>query len=280
MTRTLNLSIVIAFHNHADMTIDCLKSIYKYGPPVKEIIVISNNSFKEEVEKVKKFSNTANNLRVLIWDHPFNYQKEYNWGIKQTTGDFVLMMNNDVELRPKSRGLIERMYKKASSKNVGVVGCTLLYGDEKQIQHAGIFLMPEGLADHMYVRENYKSSVNGAGTKRYPYDITKDMPMTAVTGAVQLVKRSVFDSVGELDEKFIICGGDVDLCIRMNLAGHQTWFIGGGYMLHKESVSRKFTPIPQDDFFNSYNSYIRGYDPSVGDPFLPKITQSMKVHGA
>lgn len=280
MTKPLNISVVIAFHNHAAMTIDCLKSLYKYGPALKEIIVISNNSSNSELERVQEYAKTTPNTRVLVWDHPFNYQKEYNWGVEQATGDYILMMNNDVELRPNSISLIERMQQKASQDDVGIVGCTLLYGDEKQIQHAGIFLMPEGLADHMYVRENYRLAIQNAGSKKFPYDITKDIPMTAVTGAVQLVERKKFNKIGKLDEKFIIGGGDVDICIRLNIAGYQTWFIGDGYMLHKESVSRKFIPIPAEDFYNSYNSYIRGYDPAVGDPFLPEITKTIKIHGA
>lgn len=280
MSNVLDLSIVIAFHNHAKMTIDCVRSLYKYGPAVKEILLISNNSKPEEVTKVEEYVRTTQNAQLHTWDHPFNYHKEYNWGVAQTTGKYILMLNNDIELRENSRGLIERMYKKASQKDVGVVGCTLLYGDEKQIQHAGIYLMPEGLADHMYVREKYATALAEKGTEKFPYDITTDMPMTAVTGAAQMVKRSKFKKVKGLNEKFIICGGDVDFCIRMNEAGYQTWFVGGGYMLHKESVSRKFTPIPAEDFYNSYLSYIRGYDPEVGDPFLPEITKSIKIHGA
>lgn len=280
MSKDLDISVVIAFHNHAKMTIDCVKSLYEYGPSVREVILISNNSSADELLRVKNYASTTTNTKVLVWDYPFNYQKEYNWGIQQSKGKFVLMLNNDIELRPNSRGLIERMYKKASQKDVGIVGCTLLYGDEKQIQHAGVYLVPEGLADHMYVRESYNNAVRYAGSKKFPYDITSDMPMTAVTGAAQLIEKSKYNSLGGFDEKFIICGGDVDLCIRHNRAGYQTWFVGGGYMLHKESISRKFTPIPNEDFYNSYNSYILGYDSSVGDPFLPEITKTFKIHGA
>ncbi len=279
MSAILDLSIVIAFHNHAKMTIDCVSSLKKYGPNVKEILLISNNSSPDELHLVEEYSKDQSNVRVLTWDYPFNYQKEYNWGISQASGTFILMLNNDIELTEGSVGLIESMYKKASEESVGIVGCTLLYGNERDIQHAGVFLMPEGMADHMYVRERYQTVLKQAGSEKFPYDISKDMPMTAVTGAAQLVRKSSFEKIGGFDEKFIICGGDVDLCIRMNESGLQTWFVGGGYMLHKESISRKFIPIPAEDFYNSYISYIRGYDPEVGDPFLPEITKKIKIHG-
>ena len=190
MSSVLDLSVVIAFHNHAKMTIDCVSSLQKYGPNVREILLISNNSSPDELRIVEEYSKSQPNIRVLTWDYPFNYQKEYNWGISQTSGEFILMLNNDIELTEGSIGLIESMYKKASKKEVGIVGCTLLYGNKRDIQHAGIFLMPEGMADHMYVRERYQTALKQVGSEKFPYDITKDMPMTAVTGAAQLVRKS------------------------------------------------------------------------------------------
>jgi GT2 family glycosyltransferase len=187
-----------------------------------------------------------------------------------------MFLNNDTELRLASVGLIERMYDKSLQTKVGMVGCLLLFGGEKTIQHAGVFLMPGGQADHLYVTKKYKKALAGAGTAEFPYDISRDRKLTAVTGAVQLVERKKFNAVEGFDERFIICGGDVDLCLRLNQAGYQTWYVGGGYILHKESQSRKFTPIPYNDFYYSYLSYSKGMDMNCGDPFLPKITEGMR----
>lgn len=277
---SLDISVIIPFKDRSGMTIDCVESLLRYGPNVKEILLISNNSSPDEAENVKKFANKHSNVRLFEYNHPFNYQKINNWAVSKSSGAYVMFLNNDTELRENSRGLIEKMHKKASQKDVGIVGCLLLFGDEKTIQHGGVYLMPEGLAEHMYVTKKYQQAVDQAGSEKFPYDITKDIPMSAVTGAVQLVERKKLDEVNGMDERFIICGGDVDLCLRMNQAGYQTWFVGGGYILHKESVSRKFTPIPYNDFYWSYLSYVKGFDPSCGDPFLPKITKKLKVYGA
>lgn len=276
---TLDLSVIIPFKDRAAMTIDAVSSLLRYGPPVKEVLLISNNSTSAELSKIKEYTAKTANVRVVEYNHPFHYQKMNNWGIKKTTGKFIMMMNNDTELVEKSRGLIERMYEKAQGKDVGVVGCTLLFGDEKTIQHAGVFLMPEGLADHMYITKRYSHAISKAGSKEFPYDISRDIPMSAVTGAIQLVERAKFNDIGGMDERFIICGGDVDLCLRLNRVGYQTWFVGGGYILHKESQSRKFIPIPYIDFYYSYLSYVQGFDTKVGDPFLPEITKNMKIYG-
>jgi len=278
-SQTLDLSVVIPFKDKAAMTLDAVASLLKYGPEFKQILLISNNSSSKELVRVREYCRDHSNITVVEYNQPFNYQKMNNWGIQQTTSKFIMMMNNDVELCDASKGLIERMCKKAEQSNVGVVGCTLLFGDEKTIQHAGVFLMPEGLADHMYITKRYTSAIKNAGSSDYPYDITKDLPMSAVTGALQVIERKKFDEIHGMDEQFIICGGDVDLCLRMNQAGYQTWFLGGGYILHKESQSRKFIPIPYNDFYYSYLSYVKGFDIEVGDPFLPMITQKIKIYG-
>lgn len=278
--KTLDISVIIPFKDKADMTIDCVVSLIKYGPKVKEILLISNNSSDDELEKIASFVSDHSSLtRLFEYNHPFNYQKMNNWAVKQSNGDTIMFLNNDTELVENSRGIIEKMYKKSQKSDVGIVGCLLLYGDEKTIQHAGVYLMPEGQADHMYITERYKKVIANLGSEKYPYDITKDIPMSAVTGAVNLITRKKFLDVGMYDEHFIIGGGDVDLCLRLNAKGLQSWFVSGGYILHKESQSRKKISIPYSDFYWSYLSYIKGYDPKVGDPFLPEITKNIRIYG-
>ncbi len=278
MSKELDVSVIIPFYNKASMTLECVRSIMSYGPPLAEIILVSNNSSDEELDAVKLGIKDLKNTRVVTYNYPFNYQKINNWAIAQASGKTILMLNNDIELRENSRGLLEKMYAKAQEKHVGIVGCLLLYGNEHLIQHGGVFLLPGGQADHLYVAKKYKKAVALAGTSEFPYDIQEDRPLTAVTGAAQMVRKDRFDAIHGFDERFIIGGGDVDLCLRMNSQGHQTWFLGGkhGYMLHKESQSRKFVPIPYSDFYWSYLSYSKGFDASVGDPFLPEITKEMR----
>jgi len=259
------------------MTLDCVHSLLEFGPGVSEILLVSNNSSADELAKVRTGVAEVSSAKILEYNHPFNYQKINNWAVKQSTGKVLMFLNNDTELRPKSRGLVERMYEKALSDSVGTVGCLLLFGGEKTIQHAGVYLLPGGQADHLYIAKKYAKALGEAGSAEFPYDIRKDRPLSAVTGAVQLLERKKFDAVDGFDEKFIICGGDVDLCLRLNRKGFQTWYIGGGYILHKESQSRKFTPIPYNDFYCSYLSYIKGLDLELGDPFLPKITEGMRA---
>ena len=265
--KTLDISVIIPFYNKAKMTIDCVKSLYKFGPQVKEVILINNNSSQEELITIKNFIVDYKNIKLLDYLEPFNYQKLNNWAAGNSKGKFILFLNNDTELVEKSRNLIEKMYQKASEKNIGAVGCLLLYGDKKTVQHGGVYLIEGGLADHIAVGQKYKPSL-----KDTPIGLNynKDKQLVAVTGAVTMVEKKKFIKVDGFDEKFIVCGGDVDLCIRLNKAGFKTWYLGSGYILHKESQSRRGQKIPHNDFILSYKSYMTIYDEKNVDPFVGK----------
>lgn len=270
----LDLSVIIPFKDKSKMTLEAVRSLVKFGPAVKEILLVSNNSSAAELAKIKAAAAEFPNLKVLEYDHPFNYQKICNWGVSQSSGRFILFQNNDTELVAKSRGLLEHMYNLAGKKDVGMVGCVLLYGDERTIQHAGVYLRPGSLGDHVYIGKLYREALKGGA--EFPYDVTKDRPVSAVTGAVQIVERAKLDTVKGMNEDFVIGGGDVDLCLRLNAVGYQSWLVGKGYILHKESQSRSHLPIPFVDFYHSYLSYIKAFDLKVGDPFSPEITKGMK----
>jgi len=274
---TYDISVIIPFHNKSRLTADCLKSLSKFGPKFNEILLISNNSDISEIEKVEETIKKLNiSCKLLEYNQAFNYQKICNWGVKQAISSYILFLNNDTVLTKQSIGLIERMYKKAQENNVGMVGCVLLYGDRSTIQHAGVFLRPGGLGDHIYVGKSYKAALKRDNFKEFPYDIITDRKVTAVTGAAQIISKTNFEKVKGFNEKFIVCGGDVDICIRLNKVGLQTWLIGEGYILHKESQSRPNLTVPYNDFYNSYFSYMSAFDLKCGDPFSSKITGKMK----
>ncbi len=257
------------------MTLACVRSLIKYGPGIKEVLLVSNNSSEEELAKLKSGLKDIPYAKVLTYNQPFNYQKIINWGASKTSGQYILFLNNDTELVAQSKGLLQHMYELAAKPDVGVVGCLLLYGDQRTIQHAGVYLRPGSLGDHIYIGKLYKNALQREDHGEFPYDIRHDRKITAVTGAVHLVSKAKFNKVSGMDENFVIGGGDVDLCLRLNAAGLQTWLVGKGYLLHKESQSRSHLPIPYVDFYHSYLSYIKAFDLKLGDPFSPEITKGM-----
>lgn len=260
------LSVIIPFRDNSNITIDCINSLNKYAwEEIFEIILISNNSIYKELNRVRHAIGSFNKVKIFEYNRPFNYQKINNWGANKTKGDTLLFLNNDTEFVSKSKGLLKEMIRKSKESQAGAVGCLLLYGDGENIQHAGVFLKPNNMADHLFIRKKYNSF---RFNDNYPLDESREV--TAVTGAALIVNKKKFDKVGGFDEEFVICGGDVDLCIRMNNIGFQSWYVSGGkYILHKEKMTRANNKIPYIDYVKSYRSYITAYDFDKGDKFLP-----------
>lgn len=272
VSKKLRVSVIIPFKDKSNLTVTCVESLFQYGSNKTEleVILISNNSSQDELLRVKNGISKYQNVKAIEYNQPFNYQKVNNWGAKKAKGNILLFLNNDTELTEASMGLLNDMITKALSEKVGAVGCLLLYGDARHVQHAGVYLRPSGTADHLYIRKPLNSVMLGVD-----YPLSQDREVTAVTGAVLMVERSKFDEVGGFDEEFILCGGDVDLCIRLNAAGYQAWCISssGKYILHKESMTRTGTKIPYVDYVKSYKSYITAFDFNTGDRFLPKVNR-------
>lgn len=266
----LDLSVIIPFKDHSDLTIECLKSLELYPNKVKEVLLVSNNSSVSELNKVKRIAKEYNNTKLLEYNHPFNFQKINNWAAKKATTKVYLFLNNDIELLKESKEVLNEMYRNALLPDIGAVGCILLYDDRKTIQHAGVYLVPGGTADHLYIGKKLSTVLHKIDTQEYFYDIKQNIEVSAVTAAAVMVTKDNFNAVGGFNEDFIICGGDVDLCLRLNSIGKKTIMIGSehGYMVHKESRSRSSINIPYIDFVESYKSYTNYFNLNKGDPHL------------
>lgn len=264
-TETLDLSIIIPFKNKSTLTIACIESLVKYAPNISEVLIISNSSTKEELNKVDVAVKKHKRYKLLEHNTPFNFQEINNWGIRNTKGRVVMLLNNDIELTQSSIGLIDKMYQEAIRPKVGAVGCVLVYEDRKTVQHAGVHFVPGGTADHLFIGKSLNYIKNQTNI-----DIKEGLETTAVTAAAVMIERSKLKSINNMNEDFIICGGDVDLCLRLKEKGFKTWLVGlnYGYMIHKESKSRSMISVPYVDFVESYRSYIKHFDFMNGDKYI------------
>ena len=120
------------------------KSTYKNF----EIIIVENNSTEDKTfEYYKSIQNKYENLKVITWDKGFNYSAINNFAVKQAKGEYVLLLNNDIEVITPD--WLEQMLMFAQRKDVGAVGAKLYYPDDT-IQHAGVIVGLGGVAGHSH----------------------------------------------------------------------------------------------------------------------------------
>ena len=257
MNEEPKVSIIIPIKDHADLLKAAIDSIFaKTTYKNFEIIILNNNSEREETfTYLKKVKEEHDNVIVKDAAFEFNWSRLNNYGMKFATGDVYVCLNNDVEvIEPE---WLTRLVEKAIRKDVGVVGGLLLYEDNT-IQHAGVVIGMGGWADHVF-----------KGMKPQHYGSPFVSPMvtrnvSAVTGACLAVSKATIEKIGGFDEKFIVCGSDIELALRANRHGLVNIYDPNVRLYHYESKSRDASKIPQIDFDLSdqmYKTYRKNGDP-------------------
>ena len=225
------VSILIPNCNHAEDLRRCISSILEKSTYTNyEILVIENNSTEEEIFAYYRELEKNPKVRILHYEGEFNYSAVNNFGARAAEGKYLLLLNNDTEVI--SRNWIEELLSFAQREDVGAVGAKLYYADHS-IQHAGIVL---GLgahrtAGHVFYRFDGEN-LGYMGKLWYQQDVS------AVTGACLMVKRSLYEALGGLDEEFRISLNDVDFCLRLREKGLLNIFNPYCELFHYESASR------------------------------------------
>lgn len=225
------VSIVIPNKDHVEDLKRCITSILEKSTYDNyEIIVVENNSVTEEIFEYYKKLEENPNIRVITYEGDFNYSKINNLGVSQTTGKYVLLLNNDTQVI--TLDWIEELLMYAQRQDVGAVGAKLYYED-KTIQHAGVVL---GLGAHRTAgHSHYRVSYNNLG---YMGKLCYAQNVMAVTGACLMMRKSLYEQLGGLDESFTVSLNDVDLCVRAWKAGYVNVFTPFAELYHYESISR------------------------------------------
>lgn len=223
------VSILIPNKDHIDILKQCIRSLKEKATYTNyEIIVIENNSTEpatfEYYDKLKK-----DGIQVLYYpEFGFNYSAINNWGVKNCKGEYLLFLNNDIEVITPD--FIEKMLSNCERPGIGAVGAKLYYPDNT-IQHAGIIIGIGGIAGHAFL--NLPRARSG-----YLHKASLQMNVSAVTAACMMVSRKIFDLVGGFEETLSVAFNDVDLCLRIQKAGYHNVYNPHVEMYHHESKSR------------------------------------------
>ncbi len=251
-------SIIIPTKDHKDDLKKAIDSIIeKTEYHNYEIIVLNNNSEKDETyEFFNEIQNQHTNIKVINAMFDFNWSKLNNLGVKFAEGEVYVFLNNDIEII--SGDWLGRLVENAIRKDVGVVGSLLLYPDGT-IQHAGVVVGMMGWAEHVY-----KGTLPvHIGTPYISPQVTRNV--MAITGACMAISAENYHRIGGFDEEFIICGSDVDFCLRAYESGLHNIYNPYIKLIHFESKTRDAKDVPEIDFQKSYKAYTPYRE--QGDPY-------------
>ncbi len=212
-------------NKEVDLLARCIRFIREKSTYTNyEIIVVDNNDLRSSTQKA-----IAGDVKEFVhFDGTFNVAKKMNLGAQAVSGEFLLFLNDDIEVITSE--WIEALLGLGQQDGIGVVGPKLLYGNNT-IQHAGVSFT-NGLPDHVF--RGYAEHFPG-----YYFNVCGFRNYMAVTGACLLTRQSIFHDINGFNEDFAINYNDIDYCLRVHEAGYRIVYTPLATLYHFESLNRE-----------------------------------------
>lgn len=231
------VSIVIPTKDRFSLISTCLEGLLNHTSyPALEVILVDNGSTDSDVLALYESLEDDQRVRVVDFAQPFNYSVACNIGARAANGEYLLFLNNDIEIVDPD--WLTELVRWGSQSEIGVVGARLLFPTGK-IQHAGLALGLTSVAGHLFanVKPETPSPIGNSESLRN---------VTAVTGACQLLRRSLFWDVGGMDEEFRMTYSDVTLCLKVWQQGYRNLYTPHATLVHHESATRSLGDSLED----------------------------------
>ncbi len=226
------VSVIIPTVDSPDLIGRCIDDLLrKTDYPNKEIILVDNGSTDTRTLALYEQWKASRAVSIIPFDRSFNYSVACNLGAAAAKGDFLLFLNNDIEVI--NPDWLRELVRWGDRPGVGVVGTKLLY-PSGAIQHAGVGLQDLGSLMFFLSSDDVQTPPTKAvfGTPNHYRNVS------ALVGACQLLKRGLFDEIGGYDERSLIACSDVILCLRASKLGYRNFYTPFAGLIHHEGSTR------------------------------------------
>lgn len=255
----IDLSIVIVNWKVGNLVMRLLDSIYKFTNGINfEVFVIDNNSEDNSIQMVReKFPQ----VHLIANKENLGFAKACNQGMKESGGEFVLLLNPDTEIFDNA---LERLVLWMRSRpEIGIGGVKLLNSDrtlQASVRRFPTFwsqafilfklhhLLPRLNQFHCYFARDF--------------DYSREQEVDQVMGAFFCIRRKLIEKIGLLDENFFIWFEEVDFCKRAKDVGFKVVYLPEISVIHYggESFAQVFAFRKQKMFNNSLAIYLRKHN--------------------
>lgn len=237
------VSLIVPTRDRVDLLSQCLQSLHTVLRSGRvECLIVDNGSEQQETLHFLQEAATLDCVRVLKQPGPFNYSALNNAAVQQAKGEIIGFINNDVVIPREMQSVwLDEILGYFQRQDVGGVGIKLVY-DDGFVQHGGVILGTNGLADHAF-RRLRRDEIGYWGRA------IKAQQFSAVTAAALFVRRTQFLNVGGFNERDLpVAFNDVDLCLKLRRCGLAIVWTPHVWAFHLESASRgtDITPRKHD----------------------------------
>jgi GT2 family glycosyltransferase len=256
------VAIIIPTKSKLNLLIPCVESFYKHcNPDLFDIFIADTGSSEEEKNQIRQTFSSKTNLTLIEYDY-YNFAKINNDVVKNyltNNHEFILFSNNDIEL---CNNVIYGMLKTfKTDKKVGTVGARLHFKNNT-LQHGGII---------MVINEKNVLGVTHNNLGSYYGNSTTKKNMIGSTGALLMIRKSLFEKCGYFNENYISCFEDVELNLKSDLLGYNNIYDGNLVAYHYESSTRNEDEDNIKKLMMDYNNNLLPFINSNLTSLMPKI---------
>ena len=235
------------------MVVDCVRSaLMNTSHQDIEVVVVYDEATPDSVlDDLRGIA--AERLVLVPFREKFNYSRKVNLGVLASTGDRIVVLNDDVQVRTKE--WLGELVAPLDEADVGLTGAKLLFSSSA-IQHAGLAFLRGGYQHPYRLLPGDSPGIFG--------DLLVNREVSGVTGACVGFRRETFFEVGGLAEGLPESFNDVDFCYKITRAGYRILYMAVCELFHFESQTRDPKPYVEDTVFMR-----RRWGIPTRDPYTP-----------
>ncbi len=276
LAEMLDLSVVIVNYNSGNLLRGCLESLFKEISNLSPEVFVVDNSSKDGSEAV-----VGEFPQVNLIENRSNlgFARAANKGIRRSKGRYVLLLNPDTILLHRSLGELVRFMDERPEAGVG--GAKLLYPDGRlQLscrrfpEYSFLLFGRESILTRLFPKNRFSRQYM---LTDLDYDRVQEVDFEA--GAAMIVRRSIFEEIGYLDEDFFLFAEDTDLCFRAKNSGWKVYFIPQAQIVHHlgASVEKEKGRAVLEHHKSIYNFLLKHYHPPMWMKMLLRVGLTFKI---
>lgn len=226
----MELSIVILHHGDPKAVTKNLQALRHAWLPEQTEVLVINNGYRGANAEIPMDPNLNFDLRYFEIENK-GYPQGNNYGFEQASGDFLCILNPDVEVEKYTfKALIDSMKDRPQ---VGICAPRLVYPDGNVQDNYRVF--PRAV--DLVIKRTFLRRIFKRRMRKYlmwDKDPYISEPVDWVTGAFQLFSRKSWEALGPNDERYFLFMSDVDICRKAWEKGWEVHFVGEAQALHHD----------------------------------------------
>jgi GT2 family glycosyltransferase len=227
----LDVSVILLTRNTCQQAREAIESVLSSSDSLdKEILVVDNGSSDETPTALPA---TFPQIRYLREEHNLGFARGVNLAAREATGDFLLLLNSDARIAPDAMALALNWMR--ANPCCGVAGAQLYFADgQKQNSIANFPTLATELLNKFLLRQLWPQRFPGK-----EQEFHEPLEVESVIGAFFLVRRTVWDTLGGLDERFFFFLEETDFCLSARQAGFTTVHLPKVHVWHAQGQTAK-----------------------------------------